>query len=177
MMYRAITILALIPLLHSVPALSKPTADAVSAPLKPINGSVHLPHEPLVGALWNLGLVGECVLHYNPLCYNNYGCWCGVGGSHEPVDDIDRCCMHHDKCYDDAVDKKLCFDVAWEYIDSYRWQCTNSTATCLDDHPCKKALCACDVAVVQCWAQYPKPTARPHCNRSKLVPKSKYFQH
>ncbi|KAK6035878.1 phospholipase A2 [Cooperia oncophora] len=150
----------------------------------------------MVGALWNLGEVAECVLHYNPLfdfciykpitmskalqylqCYNNYGCWCGVGGSHEPVDGIDRCCMQHDKCYDAAVDNKLCFDVAWEYIDNYSWKCTNSTATCHDNHPCKKALCDCDVAVVKCWSQFPKPKERPRCNRSRPTPKSDYFQH
>ncbi|KAK6017458.1 hypothetical protein OSTOST_17023 [Ostertagia ostertagi] len=85
--------------------------------------------------------------------------------------------MLHDKCYDAAVDKKLCHDVAWEYIDNYKWKCTNSTATCLDTHPCEKALCECDMAVVKCWSQFPKPTQRQRCNRSRQPPKSDYFQH
>ncbi|KHJ84278.1 hypothetical protein OESDEN_16011, partial [Oesophagostomum dentatum] len=45
--------------------------------------------KPAVNALWNLEEISECVLHYTPLVYNNYGCWCGVGGSHDPVDEID----------------------------------------------------------------------------------------
>ncbi|VDO57535.1 unnamed protein product [Haemonchus placei] len=111
-------------------------------------------------------------------CYNNYGCWCGIGGSHEPIDEIDKCCMLHDKCYDAAVDNKLCLDVAWEYIDIYNWQCTNNTATCLDaEGTCKRALCDCDTAVVNCWAQHPKPNRKLKCNRSRLAPKSIYFQH
>lgn len=41
-----------------------------------------------------------------------------------------RCCMHHDKCYDAAVDARICYDVAWEYIDGYKWKCGNGTAIC-----------------------------------------------
>nr|CDJ96117.1 Phospholipase A2 domain containing protein [Haemonchus contortus] len=168
-MYRLFACLASIPLLYSAP----------SVPSEPVVGaaSVH-PPQPLVGSLWNLRQVGECTLHYSPICYNNYGCWCGIGGSHEPIDEIDKCCMLHDKCYDAAVDNKICLDVAWEYIDIYNWQCTNNTATCLDaEGTCKRALCDCDTAVVNCWAQHPKPNRKLKCNRSRLAPKSIYFQH
>lgn len=104
--------------------------------------------------------------------------------------------MHHDKCYDAAVDKKVCFDVAWEYIDSYKWKCINSTAICtgrsssaaaLRHWPsrsvtetsdnCKAALCACDVAVVNCWSQYGKPQRRAKCNRTRPTPKTDRFLH
>ncbi|KJH50889.1 phospholipase A2 [Dictyocaulus viviparus] len=131
-------------------------------------------------ALWNLGEVGECVLHYFPLVYNDYGCWCGIGGAHEPVDGIDRCCMHHDKCYDAAVSKKICFDTPWEYIDNYNWKCVNSTAICDEhNHPCQAALCSCDVAVVKCWSQYPKPLKKKHCTHKKIISteKPKFLQH
>ncbi|WKX94314.1 hypothetical protein Q1695_011511 [Nippostrongylus brasiliensis] len=129
-------------------------------------------------ALWNLEEESECVLHYRALVYNNYGCWCGVGGSHEPVDEIDRCCMNHDKCYDAAVDNKVCFDVPWEYVDSYKWKCVNGTAICAEaQDDCKSALCACDVAVVNCWAKYPKPQQKARCNRSNfLATDAEYFQ-
>ncbi|WKX94316.1 hypothetical protein Q1695_011512 [Nippostrongylus brasiliensis] len=114
--------------------------------------------KPEKAALWNLGSVGECVLHYNPIIYNNYGCWCGFGGSHEPSDGIDRCCMHHDNCYDAAVASKECRDVVVEYLDNYKWKCVNNTAVCTEKKDsCKAALCACDTAVVHCWSQFAKP--------------------
>ena len=47
-----------------------------------------VPH-PKIKALWNLERMGECRLGYNPIVYNGYGCWCGVGGSGTPADGID----------------------------------------------------------------------------------------
>ncbi|CAJ0962256.1 unnamed protein product, partial [Mesorhabditis belari] len=117
------------------------------------------------GALWNLEKICECELGYNALAYNNYGCWCGLGGSQKPIDGVDRCCMMHDKCYDRAVDKKLCITTSFEYIDDFRWQCTNNTAACeASTNACAAALCACDKAVVDCWKQYEKPRSKPKCN-------------
>ncbi|CAB3405544.1 unnamed protein product [Caenorhabditis bovis] len=129
-------------------------------------------------ALWNLERVSECELHYSALVYNNYGCWCGVGGSHEPVDGIDKCCMLHDKCYDAAVDKKICYDVEIEYVDDYKWTCSNSKAFCAASNTgCKAALCDCDVKVVNCWAQYEKPERKKHCNAIRMVDSTSHFQH
>lgn len=53
----------------------------------PFCNSVYVPKN--LRALWNFEEVCECVLHYTALSYNNYGCWCGIGGGHEPVDGID----------------------------------------------------------------------------------------
>lgn len=41
-------------------------------------------------ALWNLEEMSICALGYPAIAYNNYGCWCGVGGSGKPMDGIDR---------------------------------------------------------------------------------------
>lgn len=96
---------------------------------------------PNIGALWNLEGMTECKLKCSAAwTYNDYGCWCGVGGSHEPMDGIDTCCMHHDACYDYAVNTSECYDTAEEYIDYYSWSCTdtkNSTGA-----TCKEPMCS-----------------------------------
>ena len=48
-------------------------------------------------ALWNFESMIACVILdvsnaiTAALRYNNYGCWCGTGGSGNPVDEIDHC--------------------------------------------------------------------------------------
>ena len=36
------------------------------------------------------GVMIICATGRNPLDYNLYGCWCGIGGGGNPVDDVDR---------------------------------------------------------------------------------------
>lgn len=36
------------------------------------------------------GAMVWCKVGRNPLDYNGYGCWCGIGGKGEAVDEIDR---------------------------------------------------------------------------------------
>lgn len=101
--------------------------------------------------MWNLEEMTECVDHCTAFTYNNYGCWCGVGGAHEPVDGIDafveepqggmsRCCRDHDHCYDEAISRKECVDVPVEYLDDYSWRCLGkgsnaSRAECTGQRP------------------------------------------
>ena len=50
------------------------------------------------GAISNLGL-------------SKYGSYCGLGGEGVPVDELDQCCCHHDRCYGDVDNKcsgKVC---------------------------------------------------------------------
>uniref|UniRef100_T1IZR6 Phospholipase A2 n=1 Tax=Strigamia maritima TaxID=126957 RepID=T1IZR6_STRMM len=60
----------------------------------------------------------------NPLDYDNYGNWCGIGGKGEPVDGVDRCCRSHDRCYHNHDRYKDCQGIFFNirsYIRSYKW--------------------------------------------------------
>lgn len=97
----------------------------------------------------------------NPLDYNGYGCWCGPGGKGEPVDEIDRCCLIHDRCYDDIIAKNTCDTKVVEalYVITYiRDGCTGcakkSSWWFFGNSSCQKALCECDGAAARCYKKY-----------------------
>ncbi|XP_031552259.1 uncharacterized protein LOC116289456 [Actinia tenebrosa] len=102
----------------------------------------------------NFGAMIHCGTGRNPLLYNGYGCFCGFGGKGTPVDDVDRCCQAHDRCYDQLKLSKLCVIDAAVYTLSYK------TSGCLTCKPlssyhilakCRKALCECDAEAVKCF--------------------------
>ena len=41
-------------------------------------------------SLLQFGIMINCEVKRDPLDYNGYGCWCGIGGKGEPLDEIDR---------------------------------------------------------------------------------------
>lgn len=49
------------------------------------------------------------------ITYDNYGCWCGPGGSGKPVDATDICCQRHDFCYDRILAKNECSPYLHQY--------------------------------------------------------------
>lgn len=41
-------------------------------------------------ALWQFGVMIKCAQPgTSALLYNDYGCWCGLGGGAQPVDNVD----------------------------------------------------------------------------------------
>ncbi|KHJ80501.1 phospholipase A2 [Oesophagostomum dentatum] len=69
----------------------------------------------------------RCVLGGTSIPYLNYGCFCGLGGSGTPVDDIDGCCKQHDDCYGAAM--SLCTNIGMYFV-HYEWDCKDGRITC-----------------------------------------------
>ncbi|CAL4122247.1 unnamed protein product, partial [Meganyctiphanes norvegica] len=71
----------------------------------------------------------ECTTKCNPKDYNEYGCYCGLGGAGQPVDGIDKCCQAHDLCLTYA---SQCAGLDY-YLQPYRWRCNGVHLTVYPD--------------------------------------------
>ncbi|NXH86741.1 PA2GE phospholipase, partial [Edolisoma coerulescens] len=82
----------------------------------------------------------------SPLAYNGYGCYCGWGGSKQPLDATDRCCHAHDCCY-----KKLVSSHCNPKMAKHKYTFQRNQITCGAGNSCQKRTCACDKAAVDCF--------------------------
>ncbi|XP_047237782.1 phospholipase A2-like isoform X1 [Girardinichthys multiradiatus] len=106
-------------------------------------------------AVWQFGKMISCAQPgVNPLAYNEYGCWCGLGGSGTPVDDVDRCCEVHDKCYQNSRKLPGCDGVLdLPYVLVYSFSCSNKEVHCsAANNKCQAAVCECDREAAHCFA-------------------------
>ncbi|XP_056144855.1 phospholipase A2 [Lampris incognitus] len=120
-------------------------------------------------ALWQFGKMMLCTQPaVNPLIYNDYGCWCGFGGSGAPVDEVDECCKVHDKCYKTSRKTPGCTGIAnLPYVLVYDFTCKNQQVTCsATNDKCEAAVCECDRLAAHCFAQ-----ATHNPNNQHLDPK------
>ncbi|CAH3104332.1 unnamed protein product [Pocillopora meandrina] len=93
----------------------------------------------------------DCATSNDPLKYNHYGCYCGLGGKGTPVDGLDRCCQTHDACYRRINRDKLC-TFSWNiYTKVYKREGCAECAPSNDK--CQLAICRCDSDAVKCFAR------------------------
>ncbi|XP_072103627.1 phospholipase A2-like [Mobula birostris] len=99
----------------------------------------------------------KCVLpKSSPLHqFIDYGCYCGLGGSGTPVDDLDRCCQTHDNCYGAAEKIKDCTPILDNpYTEIYKYTCYKNTITCSStNNACKMFVCECDRNLANCMSK------------------------
>lgn len=88
---------------------------------------------PYNRALWQFHSLIKCAIPNSaPLAeYNNYGCYCGLGGGGTPKDTLDRCCQTHDNCYSQANALSSCSGILNNpYTKSYSYTCSGTSITC-----------------------------------------------
>ncbi|XP_074657046.1 acidic phospholipase A2-like [Tubulanus polymorphus] len=90
--------------------------------------------------------------------FNEYGNYCGKGGSGRVLDQIDRCCKVHDDCYgrisNNECKSKSFWDILFTsvYLNRYAWKMQNGAIICEStNNRCDMVLCQCDKTAAECF--------------------------
>uniref|UniRef100_A0A8C5L1P8 Otoconin 90 n=1 Tax=Jaculus jaculus TaxID=51337 RepID=A0A8C5L1P8_JACJA len=92
----------------------------------------------------------KCVAGLCPRDFEDYGCSCRFEMEGLPLDESDRCCFQHRRCYEEAAELGCLQDPAKLSADV---DCANKRITCDSEDPCERLLCTCDKTAVECLAQ------------------------
>uniref|UniRef100_A0A8B9CV76 Phospholipase A2 n=2 Tax=Anser TaxID=8842 RepID=A0A8B9CV76_9AVES len=84
----------------------------------------------------------------NALAYNGYGCYCGLGGTKQPLDATDRCCHAHDCCYSKL---KSSSPGCHPTLVHYTFYLQGDEIVCEPGNFCQKTACECDKAAAECF--------------------------
>ncbi|XP_036955157.1 phospholipase A2-like isoform X1 [Acanthopagrus latus] len=121
-------------------------------------------------AVWQFGKMIRCVQPgVNPLKYNNYGCYCGLGGQGTPVDELDQCCKVHDACYGLQMSDPECKGFFKKpYFIMYDYTCAKKQPTCsASNDRCKAAACECDRRAALCFARAKYNPRHKHLDQTR----------
>ncbi|CAH2295321.1 phospholipase A2 [Pelobates cultripes] len=121
-------------------------------------------------ALWDFHALIKCAIPNSaPLKeFNNYGCYCGLGGSGTPKDTLDRCCQTHDNCYSNAKNQGCSGIFDNVYTNGYKYSCSGTTITCSStNNSCEQFICNCDKAAAVCFSKAPYNPAYKDLDKSK----------
>ncbi|KAM6241242.1 phospholipase A2 [Spheniscus humboldti] len=110
-------------------------------------------------AVWEFRKMIKCTIpdSYPLLEFADYGCYCGLGGSGTPVDELDRCCQVHDGCYSQARKIPSCrYLLDNPYTEWYKFSCSSGQITCSSKNDeCEMFICNCDRTAAMCFAKAP----------------------
>ncbi|XP_027050243.1 phospholipase A2 A2-actitoxin-Cgg2a-like [Pocillopora damicornis] len=104
----------------------------------------------------SFGLMILRVTKRNPIDFNGYGCWCGIGGKGKPEDDLDRCCLSPDQCYDKLKLNNVCpfekgiYSLPYSTKSHHPTECEPASYYWLSGE-CRFRLCKCDAAAAKCF--------------------------
>uniref|UniRef100_A0A8C3X8X7 Otoconin 90 n=1 Tax=Catagonus wagneri TaxID=51154 RepID=A0A8C3X8X7_9CETA len=100
---------------------------------------------------WVMPQLGEmlfCLTSRCPEEFEAYGCYCGQEGQGEPRDALDRCCLSHRCCLEQA--RRL--GCLLKRLPPSPVMCVDGTAKCVGQSLCAELLCACDQTAAECMA-------------------------
>ncbi|XP_010124877.1 PREDICTED: group IIE secretory phospholipase A2-like [Chlamydotis macqueenii] len=100
----------------------------------------------------------------SPLSYNSYGCYCGLGGSKQPLDATDWCCHAHDCCY-----KKLSSLTCSPKLVTYKFSTSGSQIICASGTSCQRQSCECDRKAAECFQRNARTFRNSYKNYPNLL--------